>query len=269
MHSYEARSSELAEAEADGERVEEAERAAEEGAAAEGAVGADPIDFARRVREETDWEACLPDRAGSLGWQVEQAIKRAIDVVVALIGLIVLSPLLVLLGILVKLTSPGPAFYRWRVLGHRARPFVGYKFRSMVEDADELKDDMEHLNHMEGPAFKIRNDPRVTPIGKWLRKSSLDELPQLWSVLRGDMSLVGPRPPFPEEFVEFEPWHRAKLAVKPGITCYWQIQGRSDIHDFDEWAELDLKYIREWSLWTDLKILLKTIPVVIRGHGAY
>jgi lipopolysaccharide/colanic/teichoic acid biosynthesis glycosyltransferase len=128
---------------------------------------------------------------------------------------------------------------------------------------------MNHLNHMRGPAFKIRNDPRVTPLGRFLRKFSIDELPQLWNVVRGDMSLVGPRPPLPDEYRAFKPWQRAKLAVCPGITCYWQIQGRSEITDFDEWARLDLKYIEEWNLWTDLKILLKTIPAVLRGHGAY
>ena len=139
----------------------------------------------------------------------------------------------------------------------------------MVVNADTLKWSMSHLNHMQGPAFKIRNDPRVTPVGAFLRKYSLDELPQLWSVLRGDMSLVGPRPPLPEEFERYEAWHRGKLAVTPGITCYWQINGRSDIHEFDEWMRLDLKYISEWSLWTDVKILARTLPAVLRGHGAY
>jgi lipopolysaccharide/colanic/teichoic acid biosynthesis glycosyltransferase len=216
-----------------------------------------------------DWQSFLPERAGTLRWAVGRAVKRVIDVVLAGVGLLLLLPLFALISLLIKATSSGPVFYRSRYLGERARPFVGYKFRSMVERADDLKTSMEHLNHMRGPAFKIRNDPRVTRIGRVLRKYSLDELPQLWSVLKGDMSLVGPRPPLPEEFQCYEAWHKGKLAVTPGITCYWQINGRSDIHDFDEWMRLDTKYIQEWSLWTDLKILVRTVPAVFHGHGAY
>lgn len=215
------------------------------------------------------WRAVLPERADSFRWRAGQRVKRILDVVLAATGMIVLSPFLFLVALLVKATSRGPIFYRATYVGHRGQPFVGYKFRSMVDNARELKDDMAHLNHMRGPAFKIRNDPRVTPLGRFLRKFSIDEFPQLWNVVRGDMSLVGPRPPLPEEYREFEPWQRGKLAVRPGITCYWQVQGRSEIHDFAEWARLDLKYIEEWSLWTDLKILLRTIPAVFRGHGAY
>lgn len=221
------------------------------------------------IREEVDWEAFLPGRANTLRWKIGSAVKRTIDVVGAGIGLILLLPVFAVIAPLIKLTSPGPVLYRSKYLGKRARPFVGYKFRSMVDNADDLKAEMAHLNHMHGPAFKVRNDPRITPLGSFLRKYSLDELPQLWSVLKGDMGLVGPRPPLPEEFEEFEAWHRGKLAVTPGITCYWQINGRSDIHDFNEWIRLDLKYIEEWSLWTDVKILARTVPVVLRGHGAY
>jgi len=132
-----------------------------------------------------------------------------------------------------------------------------------------MKPELAHLNHVTGPAFKIRDDPRITPLGRMLRRFSVDELPQLWNVLKGDMSMVGPRPPLPEEWVEFKPWHRGKLSVVPGITCFWQVEGRSDITDFDEWAMLDLRYIRDWSLITDVMILLRTIPAVLRGHGAY
>ena len=196
-------------------------------------------------------------------------MKRGIDVVGASLGLVVLSPLLLAVALLVRITSGSPVLYRTRYVGHRGRTFVGYKFRSMVENADEMKDDLAHLNHMKGPAFKIRRDPRVTPLGRFLRKYSLDEFPQLWNVIRGDMSLVGPRPPLPEEYAEFETWQRLKLSVRPGITCYWQVQGRSEITDFAEWAALDLKYIEEWSLWTDLKVLFRTIPAVLRGDGAY
>jgi len=218
---------------------------------------------------QESWDAFLPERSRSARWRLARLIKRVIDVVGAATGLVVLLPALAFLALLIKLTSRGPVLYRSRYLGERARPFVGYKFRSMVADADNLKESMAHLNHMRGPAFKIRNDPRVTAVGRFLRKYSLDELPQLWSVLKGDLSLVGPRPPLPEEFEHYEAWHRGKLAVTQGITCYWQINGRSDIDDFDEWMRLDLRYIRDWSLWTDAKILARTIPAVFRGHGAY
>jgi lipopolysaccharide/colanic/teichoic acid biosynthesis glycosyltransferase len=222
-----------------------------------------------RVRREYDWAGALPPRAATRRWRVEQRIKRLLDVVLSLAGLIALAPLFVLVAALVALDSRGPIFYPWRVLGHRARPFVGYKFRTMVANADELKAKYMDRNEMTGPVFKMRNDPRITRVGRWLRKFSIDELPQLWSVLKGEMSLVGPRPPSAEEFAAFEPWQHAKLALTPGITCLWQVEGRSEISDFDEWARLDLKYIAEWSLWQDIKILLRTIPVVLRGRGAY
>jgi lipopolysaccharide/colanic/teichoic acid biosynthesis glycosyltransferase len=149
------------------------------------------------------------------------------------------------------------------------KPFVSYKFRTMVPDAHQLRPHFLARNEMSGPVFKLRNDPRVTRLGRFLRKYSLDELPQLYSVLKGDMSLVGPRPPFQEEADRYEFWQRRKLCIKPGITCLWQINGRSEIHSFDEWARLDLDYIQNASLWLDCKILLKTIPAVFRGRGAY
>jgi lipopolysaccharide/colanic/teichoic acid biosynthesis glycosyltransferase len=222
-----------------------------------------------RATSEPDWESFLPAAAATLRWRIGQKIKRGVDVVGAGLGLVVLSPFLLVVALLVKGTSRGPLFYRTHYLGERARPFVGYKFRSMVANADLVKPSLAHLNHMNGPAFKIRNDPRVTPLGRVLRKFSIDELPQLWNVLKGDMSLVGPRPPLPEEFERFRDWHKAKLAVRPGITCYWQINGRSEISDFDQWARLDLYYIEVWSLRTDLGILLRTVPAVFRGRGAY
>ncbi|HEX7050689.1 MAG TPA: sugar transferase [Longimicrobiales bacterium] len=222
-----------------------------------------------RVRAEFDWQGALPPRATGRRWRIEQRVKRGLDIVLSLVGLIVLAPVFVLVAAVVAIGSPGPIFYPWRVLGRRARPFVGYKFRTMVVEADALKERFLAENEMTGPVFKMRNDPRVTRVGRWLRRYSLDELPQLWSVLKGDMSLVGPRPPSAEEFAAFEPWQWAKLAVTPGITCLWQVQGRSEIADFAEWAALDLEYIRRWSLWLDLKILLRTIPVVLGGRGAY
>jgi exopolysaccharide biosynthesis polyprenyl glycosylphosphotransferase len=196
--------------------------------------------------------------------------KRAIDVAVSAALLVLLSPVFLLLALAVKLTSPdGPVFYRWRVVGVNRKPFTGYKFRTMVANAEQLKPALLEQNEMQGPVFKLRGDPRITPLGRILRRYSLDELPQLWSVLRGDMSLVGPRPPFAEEASRFEFWQRRKLSVKPGITCLWQVNGRNEIQSFDQWARLDLEYIESASLWLDCKILLKTIPVVLRGRGAY
>jgi lipopolysaccharide/colanic/teichoic acid biosynthesis glycosyltransferase len=224
---------------------------------------------AERLAAEVNWDAFLPDGGRSRRWRAGQAVKRGIDVVLSLAGLFVLSPLLLLIAAAVALTSPGPVFYAWNVLGRRGRPFRGYKFRTMIENADALKAAMLPYNEMTGPTFKMRNDPRITRLGRVLRKYSLDELPQLYSVLRGDMSLVGPRPPSAAEFAAFAPHQRGKLAVTPGITCLWQVNGRSHITSFDEWVALDLHYIRAWSLRLDAVILLRTIPAVLRGHGAY
>lgn len=221
------------------------------------------------AEREFPWGACLPARAGGWGWRVQQRVKRWMDVVLAAAGLVVLWPVFLVAALLVKLSSPGPVIYRWPAVGLRGRVFISYKFRTMVANADALKPALLPYNEMRGPVFKIRDDPRVTRMGRWLRRFSIDELPQLWSVVKGDMSLVGPRPPFPEEFAQFEGWQRAKLAVKPGITCLWQVRGRNEIRDFDEWAAMDLEYIRNWSLWLDLKILLKTIPAVLGGRGAW
>jgi lipopolysaccharide/colanic/teichoic acid biosynthesis glycosyltransferase len=195
------------------------------------------------------------------------ACKRFIDVAGSTIAMSILSPLLLVLAIAVKLSSPGPVFYRWQVVGKRGRPFIGYKFRSMVPDADRLKSELEPLNEMEGPVFKLSNDPRVTPIGAWMRRHSLDELPQLYSVLKGDMSLVGPRPPLVTEYVRFNDFQKQKLTVKPGITCLWQINGRNEVKDFDDWVRLDLEYIRRWTPRLDLWILIKTLGEVFAGSG--
>jgi len=197
----------------------------------------------------------------------EMALKRILDVSVSGILLFLLAPLFLLITIFIKAGSSGPIFYRWNVLGHHKRPLTSYKFRTMYEDADKRKAELMAQNEMKGAAFKMTDDPRITPVGKVLRKFSFDELPQLWSVLKGDLSLVGPRPPLQSEIEAFEGWHRRKLSVKPGITCLWQINGRNKINDFDEWMKLDLQYIDEWSLWLDIKILLKTIPAVLRGTG--
>jgi len=194
-------------------------------------------------------------------------VKRGMDIVVSAIALVVLSPLFLVLAGAVKWTSPGPIFYRWKVVGKQGRPFLGFKFRSMYEDADGRKAQLESRNEMRGPVFKMKDDPRVTKIGTWMRRYSLDELPQLYSVLKGDMSLVGPRPPLISEYARFSDFQKQKLAVKPGITCLWQINGRNQVSDFDEWVKLDLKYIREWSLGLDAKILGKTVAAVLAGTG--
>jgi lipopolysaccharide/colanic/teichoic acid biosynthesis glycosyltransferase len=175
---------------------------------------------------------------------------------------------MIVLAIIIKLDSPGPVFFRQPRLGKDGRPFMMLKLRSMTQDAAELHAVVATANEMVGPVFKIRSDPRVTRVGRLIRKASLDELPQLWHVLRGDMSLVGPRPPIPEEVARYEPWQRERLAVKPGLTCTWQVGGRSDI-PFDRWVQMDIDYVRRRSLALDLKILLQTIPAVLTGRGAY
>jgi len=194
--------------------------------------------------------------------------KRAIDVVGASVALLLVLPFMILTAILIKLESPGPVFFHQARLGRRGRPFRFYKFRSMCEEAVELRAVLEGLNEVSGPVFKIRKDPRLTAVGRAIRKMSVDELPQLWHVITGEMSLVGPRPPVPEEVGQYEPWMLERLSVKPGLTCIWQVSGRSDI-GFDEWMRLDLEYVRRRSLWLDLKILAQTIPAVLTGRGAY
>lgn len=197
-----------------------------------------------------------------------RAAKRLLDVLIAAIVLLASSPILVGSALAIKATSLGPVLYRWPIVGQGGRPLRSYKFRTMVVNADDLKASLLAQNEMRGPVFKMKNDPRVTRIGRLLRKLSIDELPQLVSVLIGDLSLVGPRPPLQSEYRQFTPEQRQKLLVKPGMTCLWQVQGRNRIVDFDEWLALDLAYIRDWSLWLDIKILLATIPAVLRGSGA-
>jgi exopolysaccharide biosynthesis polyprenyl glycosylphosphotransferase len=200
--------------------------------------------------------------------QAALAVKRGMDIVISLIALIFLTPLFVIIAGAIKISSPGPVFYEWQVVGFNKKPFKSWKFRTMVVEADSMKAQLASLNEMTGPVFKIARDPRVTFVGRFLRKYSIDELPQLWSVLKGDMSLVGPRPAGPHELARYESWQRRKLSIKPGITCIWQVNGRNEIDSFDDWVTLDLEYIDNWSLWLDIRILLKTIPAVISGKGA-
>lgn len=194
-------------------------------------------------------------------------LKRVVDILVSVFLLILLFPLLIVLALLVKATSPGPLLYRWKVVGKQGRPFTGYKFRSMCANADALKPALHSLNEMDGPVFKLTNDPRLTRFGAWMRRHSLDELPQLYSVLKGDMSLVGPRPPLLSEYIQFSEYQRQKLAVKPGITCLWQVNGRNAVSDFDQWVRMDLEYIQNWSPLLDMRILAKTFWVVLMGTG--
>jgi exopolysaccharide biosynthesis polyprenyl glycosylphosphotransferase len=195
-------------------------------------------------------------------------IKRLTDTVISLMLLFVLTPLLIALSLLIKCLSPGPIFFKQTRLGQGKRPFQIWKFRTMVPDAEKIISQVQHLNETQGPTFKATDDPRITPFGKFLRQTSLDELPQLFNVLVGDMSLVGPRPLPLRDYEGFsQDWHRRRFSVKPGITCLWQIMGRSSI-GFDEWMELDMRYIDHWSVWLDVKILFQTIPAVFRGSGA-
>jgi lipopolysaccharide/colanic/teichoic acid biosynthesis glycosyltransferase len=196
------------------------------------------------------------------------ALKRAADLLGATAALIVAAPIMAILAVAIKLDSRGPVLFWQYRLGVNGRPFRFYKFRSMSVEAPDMRDSLTALNEATGPVFKIRRDPRVTRVGRWMRKTSLDELPQLFHVLAGSMSLVGPRPPIPAEVEMYEPWQRERLAVKPGLTCIWQVSGRSDI-GFDDWVRLDIQYVRTRSLWVDLKLVALTIPAVITGRGAY
>jgi exopolysaccharide biosynthesis polyprenyl glycosylphosphotransferase len=200
-------------------------------------------------------------------WQM--LLKQGLDFFGALALILATAPLMIGVALLVKFTSPGPVFFRQQRSGLNGAPFEIFKFRTMVTNAEQFQHELAAMNEMSGPVFKVTNDPRVTPIGKWLRKWSLDELPQLFNVLRGDMSLVGPRPLPVDEVKRFNDLaHRRRLSVKPGLTCLWQVQGRNKISDFKEWVRLDLEYIDNWSIWLDLKILFQTIPAVLRGTGA-
>ncbi len=198
-------------------------------------------------------------------WQL--FFKRAIDLTVTTLGLIILSPFLLIIAGLIKLTSSGPVFFKQKRIGVNGRIITLYKFRTMFKDAEENLAKVRHLNEAQGPVFKIKRDPRVTGLGRILRRLSIDELPQLFNVFVGDMSLVGPRPPIPDEVGKYQQWQRRRLSLRPGLTCLWQISGRNKI-GFDKWMELDLKYIDNWCLWLDFKILFKTVPVVLFGIGA-
>jgi exopolysaccharide biosynthesis polyprenyl glycosylphosphotransferase len=225
------------------------------------------LKMARSHAEDLEGDSWITHHNGvSEGWPL--IVKRIVDFAVALMAVIVVLPVMLLVALVIKMTSPGPVLFAQKRVGHNKRKFTMFKFRTMVVDAEQQMEQLQHLNEVSGPVFKIKNDPRITPIGKFLRKTSLDEVPQLFSVLKGDMSLVGPRPLPIRDYEGFnEDWQRRRFSVKPGITCLWQVQGRSSI-SFEKWMELDLQYIDKWSLWLDFQILLQTIPAVLKGSGA-
>jgi exopolysaccharide biosynthesis polyprenyl glycosylphosphotransferase len=236
----------------------------------EGVCSRIAVDFFPKINSYVDLEQIgdtpLLTFSGAPADEVLLLIKRTIDVVLALVALILVSPLFLVVAILIKLTSPGPVIFRQVRCGLNGRTFTCYKFRSMVQDAEDRLHEVIHLNEKE-IAMKIRNDPRLTSAGKWLRKSSIDELPQLVNVLRGDMSLVGPRPAIPTEVAQYQHWQRRRLRMRPGLTCLWAVRGRDRI-DFESWMRLDLEYIDNWSLGLDARIILLTIPQVVSGRGA-
>jgi exopolysaccharide biosynthesis polyprenyl glycosylphosphotransferase len=216
-------------------------------------------------------------RVGSeLLWHLEQppglrhggAAKRVLDVALALVLLALSLPLIAIAALLIKATSRGPVLFVQERVGRRGRRFRLYKLRTMIEGAEAQRHSLSERNERQGPPFKMRRDPRVTRVGRILRRFSIDEVPQLLNVLRDEMSIVGPRPPTPDEVGRYEPWHRRRLAVKPGLTCTWQVSGRGHL-EFDEWVRLDLEYIDRWTLWRDLCIMVRTIPAVLTGRGAW
>ena len=200
--------------------------------------------------------------------KVYEICKRTIDIIGAGLGLILLSPIIAVVACAVKFTSKGPVFFSQKRVGKNGELFEMYKFRSMVVNAEELKENLEEQNEMSGPMFKIKDDPRITKVGKFIRKTSIDELPQLWNILKGDMSLVGPRPSLPKEVEQFDNWMFKRLSVRPGLTCYWQVSGRNNI-DFEDWMKLDIKYVEERNFWIDIKLIFKTVFVLFGDKNAH
>lgn len=208
------------------------------------------------------------EEESSMEFSFYEVIKRLIDIVCSFLGVLVLSPLFIIIAIIIKMTSKGPVFFSQKRVGKNGKEFDMYKFRSMVVNAEELKEKLAAKNEMSGPMFKMKDDPRVTKVGKFIRKTSIDELPQLWNVLKGDMSLVGPRPSLPKEVAQFEDWMYKRLEVKPGLTCYWQVSGRNNI-DFEDWMKLDVKYVEERNPWIDIKLIFKTVFVLFGDKNAH
>ena len=229
----------------------------------------DPTPLESAVVDYRVIEEVAAPRHGLVGaalWQI--GVKRAMDIVMSALAIVVLSPVLLAVALLISVTSRGPVFYVHERIGRGGEPFRMLKFRSMYRNAHECRAEHAEQNMHRGPIFKIRDDPRITAVGRAIRRLSIDELPQFFNVLMGHMSLVGPRPALPEEFLEYTERERERLMVKPGVTCIWQVSGRSDV-DFDTWVDMDLAYIEGWSLHLDLMLLAKTVPAVISGRGAY
>jgi exopolysaccharide biosynthesis polyprenyl glycosylphosphotransferase len=230
-------------------------------------IPVDPSDATFRNAREEEFEGLTVRSLVHDGHrEAGLVVKRLIDVVGAVVGLIILSPLLLVTAVLIRVRDGSPVIFRQTRIGLHGRPFTILKFRTMAPDAEERLHEVAHLNELAGAAFKATNDPRMSPLGRHLRRLSIDELPQLWNVLRGEMSLVGPRPPLPSEVVEYDIWHRRRLSMKPGITGLWQVESRHE-RNFDRWVELDLSYIDRWTLWLDFRILLRTMPNVMMARG--
>ena len=247
---------------------------AEEAIDVETNVEVDDLHVVIDLRQETDpvevdTRVFLDETAALLSapvWKLRA--KRAIDIIGALVAILLFSPLFIITALAISFSSPGPLLYISERIGRHGVPFRFFKFRSMKMDADSWLTDLQEVNEVDGPIFKIREDPRITKVGKLIRKLSLDELPQLFHVLTGKMSLVGPRPPIPSEVEEYGDWEFQRLLAKPGLTCIWLVNGRSDV-DFNTWVEMDLEYIQNWGLGLELKLLAQTMPAVWSGRGAY
>jgi len=230
-------------------------------------IPVDPSDGSVRNAREEEFEGLLVRSLVHDGHrEAGLVVKRLIDVVGAAVGLVILSPVLLVTAILIRVRDGSPVIFRQTRVGLHGRSFTILKFRTMAPDAEDRLHEVAHLNELQGAAFKASNDPRMSPLGRRLRQLSIDELPQLWNVLKGEMSLVGPRPPLPSEVVEYDIWHRRRLSMKPGITGLWQVESRHEVN-FDRWVELDLSYIDRWTLWLDLSILLRTMPNVMLARG--
>jgi lipopolysaccharide/colanic/teichoic acid biosynthesis glycosyltransferase len=230
-------------------------------------IPVDPSEGSIRNAREEEFEGLLVRSLVHDGHrEAGLVIKRLIDIVGAALGLVILSPILLVTAILIRTRDGSPVLFRQTRVGLHGRPFSIVKFRTMERGAERRLHEVAHLNERRGAAFKATNDPRMSPIGRRLRQLSLDELPQLWNVLKGEMSLVGPRPPLPSEVVEYDIWHRRRLSMKPGMTGLWQVESRHE-PNFDRWVELDLSYIDRWTLWLDLSIMLRTMPSVLMARG--
>jgi exopolysaccharide biosynthesis polyprenyl glycosylphosphotransferase len=230
-------------------------------------VNIDGGGFLEQKKLENDVKIVVEPNIDTNNNKIYLFFKRAIDIIFSILGMIVLSPLMCIVGVLIKLESKGPVFFGQNRVGLNGQQFKMYKFRSMVVNAEDLLEKLHDKNEMSGPMFKMKDDPRITKVGRFIRKTSIDELPQLYNVLIGEMSLVGPRPNLPKEVIQFSEAQKQKLIVKPGITCYWQVMGRNNI-DFERWVELDIKYIKERNFWLDMKLILKTFTVLFGDENA-